>query len=145
LISCLFHSQVRDSIIEEHGVDVCLMDKRSIAGADETSMQCNPKLNKVVGDLLYGSEVQFYGDPKKAFTVMFTSLASGEYINPAILYPYLKSIPPNVLNGIDKDFFEFSGGGSWMTGDLFKWWLLDVSEKFSLDQFLLSNLNFSLI
>jgi hypothetical protein len=104
-----------------------MVDPKSMAGADETSMQCNPKLNKAVGDCLFGAEVQHYGDPKKAFTVMFTSLADGTYIKPAILYPYMRGIPPNVLSNIDIDFFAFSGGGNWMTGELFIWWLKDVS------------------
>jgi hypothetical protein len=123
-----FYSEVWESVMEEYNVDLRYHDKKSFAGADETAVQCNPKLSLAVGDVLFGAEIQNYGDPKKAFTVMFTSLADGSYIKPAILYSYLNGIPPNVLEGIDKEFFAFTGGGNWMTGDLYKWWLEEVSD-----------------
>jgi hypothetical protein len=129
-----FYREVWESVMEEYEVDLCLVDERSMAGADETSVQCNPKLSKVVGDVLYGAEVQNYGDPKKSFTVMFTSLADGTYIKPAILYSFLNGIPPNVLQEIDVDFFAFTGGGNWMTSELYKWWLVDVSISIEFQQ-----------
>lgn len=69
--------------------------------------------------------IKEFGDSKKMVTLLITASAAGEYLKPLILHPS-KTVTEEVAESMNK-FFEFHCGGSWMTNELFLYYLKNVS------------------
>lgn len=112
--------------LEEQGLLDILTDPERVYNCDETGVQFNAITGKFICfKKIKNLYIKEFGDSKKMMTLLITASASGEYLKPFLLHP-AKTVNEETAESISK-FFQFHCGGSWMTNELFLYYLKNVS------------------
>ena len=86
--------------------------------ADKTGFQLDPKTGKILalrGESVYTES----GGQKEQVTVLITTRADGKVMTSAIVYPYKRAIPSNIVQLIPDGFCAAKSESDWMTSTVF--------------------------
>ena len=85
---------------------------------DETGFQLDPRNGKVLAP----RNVNVYseaGGTKEQLTVLITTRADGKVMPPAIVYPYKRAVPKDIVDKVPEDFLVARSDSGWMTSEIF--------------------------
>ena len=95
-----------------------LHNPRKQFNGDETGFQLYPKTERVIGPKGVAIYSESVGN-REQMSVLITMRADGNLMTSAIVYPYKKCIPKNVLDSMPSGFSIAKSDSGWMTPAIF--------------------------
>jgi len=108
---------VRD-FFKNKNIEYVLDDPKRQFNGDETGFRIDPVSGRVLAPKCEPSYTESGGN-KEQLTVLITTCADGSVLTPAIVYPYKKRIPKNIVDSVPSDFCIAMSDSGWMTSSVF--------------------------
>ena len=107
-----------DKAVKDRSIEYVLTNSSRQYNGDETGFQLDPHVGKVLGPKGQAVYTET-GGLREQMTVLVTSRADGKLMTCAIVYPYKRSIPKAIIDGIPAGFCAARSDKGWMNSEVF--------------------------
>jgi hypothetical protein len=107
-----------EQFFESKNCSFILNDPVRQYNGDETGFQLDPRSGKVIAprnENIYSEA----GGTKEQLTVLITTRADGEIMPAAIVYPYKRAVPKEIVDNVPDQFVVARSDSGWMTSEIF--------------------------
>ena len=110
--------ELRRNIAEFHWEEI-FSDPSRIYNSDESNIQLCPKTGKVIGLKGWKNVYELGPGPEKStLTFLGTFNASGDIVQPMIVYPYVR-VPSDIVRSVPQEFMIGATESGWMRSETF--------------------------
>ena len=107
-----------EKFFEEKNCQYVMHDSTKQYNGDETGFQLDPRSGRVLAPRNENVYTEA-GGTKEQLTALITTRADGKLMPTAVVYPYKRGIPANIVNQFPEDWVIARSDSGWMTSEIF--------------------------